>query len=165
MQSMSRQAFTMVELVFVIVVIGILSAIALPRFGDSAESAYLTKAESEIAAIRSALATERQRRILRGDFTHIIDLGLKSDGTTASTGNAFDHFSPDKDGNTTAVFQYPVKACSNGGRGCWVRTNALNYSFRFLESSDGDDGQADFILNNSKFDCNSDDNDCQKIVH
>ena len=34
----NRQAFTMIELVFVIVVIGILSAIAIPRFSDTADT-------------------------------------------------------------------------------------------------------------------------------
>ncbi len=68
-----KKAFTMVELVFVIVVIGILSAIAVPKFAATRDDAIVSKALAEVAAMRSAIATERQKRILRGDFTDIVD--------------------------------------------------------------------------------------------
>jgi general secretion pathway protein G len=67
-----KKAFTMVELVFVIVVIGILSAIAIPKFAATRDDAIISKALAEVSAMRSAIATERQKRILRGDFTDIV---------------------------------------------------------------------------------------------
>ena len=169
MRTNLRKAFTMVELTFVIVVIGILAAIALPRFGDSADTAYLAKAQSEVATIRSALATERQKRVLRGDFTPIISLSRTSgngDSFTGNPPNAFDHFSQDQDLNNAAVFQYPVRACVDASaRGCWSRTattaDTESFEFRFLNASEG---KADFILQNNRFDCNNDDADCQKIT-
>ena len=63
-----KNAFTMVELVFVIVIIGILSAIAVPKFAATRDDALISKARSEVAALRSAIATERQKRILQGNF-------------------------------------------------------------------------------------------------
>ena len=66
-----KKAFTMVELVFVIVVIGILAAIAVPKFAVTRDDAQIAKARAEVAAMRSAIATERQKRILKGDFTPI----------------------------------------------------------------------------------------------
>jgi general secretion pathway protein G len=153
-----RKAFTVIELVMVIVVIGVLSAVALPRFSGTAESAYLSKAESEVVAIRNALATERQRRILKGDFaTSITDLA-----STDPTNNVFDTFSADSSGRTVSIFSYPIPKCASGARACWVRTDATHYSYRFVDSSDG---KADFILSNNKFDCTtSDTTDCQKII-
>ena len=71
MQMSSKKAFTMIELMFVIVVIGILSAIAIPKFAATRDDATITKAIATIGAVRSAIATERQKRILRGDFTPI----------------------------------------------------------------------------------------------
>jgi len=62
----TQKAFTMVELIFVIIIIGILSAIAVPKFSQTAELAYVSKAESVVATLRSVIATERQKRILRG---------------------------------------------------------------------------------------------------
>jgi general secretion pathway protein G len=71
MKKRSRAAFTMIELVFVIVVIGILSAIAVPKFAATRDDAVVTKGRTAVAAMRSALASERQKRILKGDFTRI----------------------------------------------------------------------------------------------
>jgi len=67
-----KNAFTVIELIFVIVIIGILSAIAIPKFSKTSELAYESRAESTVAALRSAIATERQKRILRGDTTSAI---------------------------------------------------------------------------------------------
>lgn len=166
MQTNFHKAFTMVELVFVIVVIGILSAIALPRFGDTADTAYLTKAQSTVATVRSALATERQKRILRGDTTTTItDLSLSRTG--AATTNAFDHFSADQNGNFAEVFQYPIAVCNGTQRACWITSAGAGtadkmYSYRFPVSADG---QADFALENNRLDClTADTADCLKIT-
>lgn len=67
----NRKAFTMLELIFVIVVIGILSAIAVPKFAATRDDATVSKARSDVAAMRSAIAMERQKRILRGNFGNI----------------------------------------------------------------------------------------------
>ncbi len=61
----------MIELIFVIVIIGILTAIAIPKFANTVTLAEITKAKSEVAAMRSAVSTERQKRILKGVFTNI----------------------------------------------------------------------------------------------
>jgi len=160
MQTGNQKAFTMVELVFVIVVIGILSAIALPRFSSTADEAYITKAQSSLASVRAALATERQRRILRGDTTDITDLSLSSAG--AATSNAFDHFSADGDGVYTEVLMYSVKKCNGALRACWHKVDATHYEYRFPKSGDG---EAKFVLtSNNRLDCDSDATDCLKIT-
>ncbi len=64
----------MIELVFVIVVIGILSAIAIPKFAATRDDAHITRGLATLASVRSAIATERQKQILRGDFTGITSL-------------------------------------------------------------------------------------------
>lgn len=66
-----KRAFTMIELIFVIVVIGILSGIAIPKFAATRDDAQVSKGRAEVAAIRSAIAMERQKRILKGVFTDI----------------------------------------------------------------------------------------------
>lgn len=153
MQKEFRNAFSMIELVFVIVVIGILSAIALPRFGDTADTAYLSKAQSVLASVRSSLATERQRRILRGDTTtNITDLG---DATYA-----FYKFSADAKGIQKEVLRYPVKNCTSGQKACWTRNSATKeYSFTFPDGST----VAKFKLQKNKLKCNGTPTACQQI--
>lgn len=169
----TRNAFTMIELVFVIVVVGILAAIAIPRFGDTAETAYLSKAQSELMTVRSALATERQKRILRGDTTKITSLSCTSSSCSSSPTYAFDHFSAD--GQTPAeyhqVLNYPLKACQNAQqRGCWAVSPGQSgedkrYTYRFVKSSEGADGQAVFALKNNRLVCvDSDTSDCDLIT-
>ena len=69
-----RKAFTMIELIFVIVVLGILAAVAVPRFAATRDDAQISKGRSDIAAIRSGIITERQGRLFRGDNTFTASL-------------------------------------------------------------------------------------------
>jgi len=119
MKSQKRSAFTMIELVFVIVVIGILSAVAIPKFAATRDDAIMSKARTTLASVRSSLSTERQKRILRGDFTDIGDLG----NATVAFGN-FD------DNASNPILQYPVKNCAANKKGCWSRTNSTTYVFK-----------------------------------
>ena len=59
-----KKAFTMVELVFVIGILGILTMVALPRLVGSKEDAEITRVKAEIAAIRSAIQTYRGANLL-----------------------------------------------------------------------------------------------------
>ena len=120
-----RKAFTMVELVFVILVIGILSAIAVPKFAATRDDALITRGKETLASVRSALSTERQKRTLRGDFTKITDLSAN----TGSSGKVFDKFSADQDGNQGDVLEYPSKDCT--GAGCWHKVDGLTYTFHY----------------------------------
>ncbi len=137
MSSRTRKAFTLLELIFVLVIIGILSAIAVPKFQGVAEEAYISKASNVLASVRTALSTERQKRILRGDTAAITDLG-----------DVFTNFSAAADGTTPVVLDYPPKVCS-GDTSCWIRNSATSYTYTFPDAS-----VANFTLTAaSKLDC------------
>ena len=121
----NKKAFTMIELVFVIVVIGILSAIAIPKFAATRDDAFISKGMSTLAAVRNAIAIERQKRILRGDFTAINDL---SNGGTG----IFTFFNDDKDGNANPVLEYPLTAGTTNGK--WSKSGTT-YTFYHIDGS------------------------------
>ncbi len=127
MYEKNQNAFTMIELVFVIVVIGILSAVAIPKFAATRDDAVITKAMTTIASVRSALSTERQKRILRGEFDPLTAIDT---GTANAEGDTiFDHY--DGDVNESLVLQYPITSCSSAtSRGCWIKTAGNTYNYR-----------------------------------
>lgn len=102
-----RNGFTMIELVFVIVVIGILAAIAVPKFTATRDDAQIAKGRSDVAAIRSAIVSERQTRLLRGQTNYIDKL---HSGTSTTPAMLFD-----SNGSST-LLQYGIatKADTNG---------------------------------------------------
>lgn len=64
-QGDNRSAFTMIEMVFVIVILGILAA-AIPRLAANRDDAVLVKGKSQVSAIRSGIALQKSRRMLEG---------------------------------------------------------------------------------------------------
>jgi len=120
----NKSAFTMIELVFVIVVLGILAAIAIPKFAATRTDAQITKGRADISSIRSAIMTERQSRLITGD-NKFIEAG-------AGAGKL------DKDYTSTnkvlfgGVLTYGIKDSTNSGH--WhlvshVDANSSKYNF------------------------------------
>ena len=99
----------MVELIFVIVVIGILSAIAIPKLAVTRDDAIIAKAKTTVGALRSAISMERQKRILRGDFSDLnvstavglLEYGLGNHWSVNEANNTLTFSAP---GGTQCVF-------------------------------------------------------------
>ena len=137
----------MIELVFVIVIIGILAAVAIPRLSATRDDAEITKARVVVASVRNALAMERQKRILRGNFTAITSVG----GGT----EVFGHF----DNNVTqpTVLEYPMASSTTKGK--WeYKSGTKEYVFHGLSDV------AFIVDGNGKFVCVDDTTDACKTL-
>ena len=132
MQVSSKKAFTMIELVYVIVVIGILSAIAIPKLAATRDDATITKAISTVAAARSAISTTRQKNILRGVFD---DLNASSIGT-----------------NFSNLLEYNVTSCSTTGCEGWSTGGTATVP---IFTFHGPTGDLNMTYQNKKLNCTS----------
>ena len=135
----SKFAFTMIELVFVIVIIGILAAVAVPRLSATRDDATITKARVLVASVRNSLAMERQKRILRGVFTPLTGVG--------NVTNAFGNFYDVNGDTNTSVLEYPIKSEANK-KDRWSFTENA-YTFKSVL------GDVVFEVVNGKFECDT----------
>ncbi|TVP42983.1 MAG: type II secretion system protein [Gemmatimonadales bacterium] len=53
-KSMNKKGFTLIELLIVVVIIGILAAIAIPRFGQTRERAFISAMQSDLRGMLNA---------------------------------------------------------------------------------------------------------------
>jgi len=115
-----RNAFTMIEIVFVIVVLGILAAVAIPKLAVTRTDAQLVKAKSTVSAVRSAITGERQTRLFRGqsNFISRLDRGV-------ATGAA-DVVIFDSNGSNN-LLQYGIT--TKTGNGGWLKASATTYTY------------------------------------
>ncbi len=104
-----KSAFTMIELVFVIVVLGILASVAIPRLAATRTDAMIAKGKSDIASIRAAIVSERQSRLITGDSDWITKLHdsngsfFDNNGTVANSLLMYPIAAEDKDGHWHTV--------------------------------------------------------------
>jgi len=69
---MNRKGFTLIELLIVVVIIGILAAIAIPKFANTKEKAYIASMKSDL------------RNLVTAEEAYFAD-SIKYSGTTACT--------------------------------------------------------------------------------
>ena len=104
----------MVELIFVIVVLGILAAVAIPRLAATRDDAHIAAGRADIATIQSGIINERQARMFRGDTSY-----------TASLGGANPLFG--------TVIQSPIRPSSASGG--WTKTDETHYEFHLGQTA------------------------------
>jgi general secretion pathway protein G len=140
----------MIELVFVIVVLGVLAAVAVPKFAATREDAQISKGAADVAAIRSGIVSVRQKYLLRGHTDWI---------NTLSDSKLFD-------GNGTAgteILMYPKVAKDAGGHWRGGANDVYIYKVGDIDCQfvyDSDDGTFDLDSN----DGNSNHEYCEALV-
>ncbi len=113
MSSSVQKAFTMIELVFVILIVSILSIFALPRLMQTKDNALISNTKNTIATIRASISTTKQRRALHGDFTPLVSLSTNEE--------IFGGFNGDP---ALPVLDYGVTHCTTDQpNSCWQKND------------------------------------------
>ena len=153
----NKYAFTMIEMIFVIVVLGILASIALPRFTATRTDAEITKGRADIASIRSSIVNERQTRLIKGDSSFVNVLYnangyFDSNGTTSSDAQLLMYsIKPqDKNGHWHSA---TTTSSANGA-------NVSTYKYKIL----GVDTTFTYTQIDGKFACVSASNYCSELT-
>lgn len=79
---MDRKGFTLIELLIVVVIIGILAAIAIPRFGETRDRAFIAAMQSDLNQVRTA----QEMYFQDNDFEYADDVDDLGDLFTATEG-------------------------------------------------------------------------------
>ena len=132
----NRTAFTMIELIFVIVVIGILASIAMPRLWATRTDAIISKGRAEVSTIRSAIATIRQKNLLEGNasypaaledvgeplFANLLDYGITSNANAGHWSKSGSSYVYHITNDLNATFTYNAATgkfdCNHTKQGC-----------------------------------------------
>lgn len=107
MRNSTQSAFTLIELLLVVVILGILAAVAIPQFADSSGEAKASNLQTNLAVMRNAIEYYRANHsgkypgypVGGGAPTEALSvnqltLASKVDGSTAAPGTAGFGFGP-----------------------------------------------------------------------
>jgi prepilin-type N-terminal cleavage/methylation domain-containing protein len=106
MSNKIRKGFTLIELLIVVVIIGILAAIAIPKFANTKEKAYLASMKSDLRNIATT-----QEAYFADYQVYVTGAASNVGGATASTLNGF-----------VPSAGVSVSSTASGGTG-WVATS------------------------------------------
>ncbi|MEI8175798.1 MAG: prepilin-type N-terminal cleavage/methylation domain-containing protein [Candidatus Omnitrophota bacterium] len=111
---MNKKGFTLIELVMVIVIVGILAAIAIPKFVSLMTNAKVAATQGGLGAIRSAIAISYAKSATSGNpaFPSAITTDLFADGNIPK--NALNTFSA-----TAATASNPGSKPTSATAGWW----------------------------------------------
>ena len=123
----NRSAFTMIELVFVIVVLGILGSIAISKMAVTRDDAQIVKGRSQVSSIRNAIMLTRQQLMLQGQVRWLTSLDAIEDDI-ATSGNLFDTNGTGVDAVT--ILDYPIYAKDANGH--WQKSANNKYTFKVV---------------------------------
>ena len=91
----NKKGFTLIELLIVVVIIGILAAIAIPRFGETRERAFKSAVTSDL---RNLQTLQEQYYFDEGTYTYANDFGALNFSLSDGVSDPPATFEGDSDG-------------------------------------------------------------------
>ncbi len=142
----NRRAFTMIELIFVIVILGILASVAISKLALTRDDAIITKGRSQVSAIRNAIVLTRNQMLLQGRTGWPNRLDHLSSDTSSDGDPLFD--ANGTGASDVRLLDYPVYAKDQNGH--WKKVASNRYAFKMQDT----DVRFDYSATTGSFDCN-----------
>ena len=125
-----KKAFTLIELIFVIVIIGLLAAVAIPKFINLTSHAKTATIKSVISSVQDSIENIHAKWLVNEDFVWDAD----GDGNSDLNDNGYPEIL-DSGKDETALFKYvlkiPVYACGSKTQNCWKEYDDNRYEYIF----------------------------------
>lgn len=144
-----KKAFTMIELVFVIVILGILVMVAIPKMSGVTTDAQIAKGQADVATIRAAIVNERQTRLIRGKTEWIEK--LSKDSSKLFTGDG-----------TRTLLQYGITEGTGAGEWERLSTPSTGYADSYRYRVGSSINLFDYNSSSGTFSCSSG-NECSEL--
>jgi len=112
-----RRGFTMIELIFVIVILGILASVAIPKLAATRTDAQITSALTEITTLKKDLSAyyTAHGTFTAAAITDATNIKLRSDGacgtnaTSLASGSTYSYCVKNSSGTDEVLFDVKVK--------------------------------------------------------
>lgn len=133
-------AFTFVEVMVVVIIIGVLAAIVIPQFGGVTEDAKAGACEGALAGVRSAIAGHRAKAILSGAATYPTLAQLQTQGAVVESGLPKNPYN-----GLSAVQQVSANAANNRSV-----SNTATYGWNYYVDNSSTPPRAVFYANSDQ---------------
>ncbi len=133
-----RRAFSLVEVLVVVVILGILAAMVVPQFSGATESAQTTSVESTLGTVRSSIAAFRTRAVVSGGDPYPSLNQLTDRGVVLADGVPHNPFTRIGGVQSVSLSQARDRAVMNEGQIGWnyyVDNNAVPPTAEFYANS------------------------------
>jgi general secretion pathway protein G len=131
-----KKAFTLIELIFVIVILGLLASVALPKFKNLTKHAKDSSIKSVITSVQSSIDNVHSQWVINDDFVWV-----GADGKDHSADFNKTTGYPEKldDGKgASKLFSYVLKvainSCGNKSNGCFEEYDNNKYEYNYTAS-------------------------------
>ncbi|RDX35039.1 type II secretion system protein [Arcobacter sp. HD9-500m-PIT-SAG03] len=151
-----KKSFSLLEIIFVITLISIISMIAIPKLFLNITSASYTQIKSDIGLIRSAIIRNKNKNIISGKgeaFINALD--------NAKINVTYEKLFVGKEGDV--LLQYPIISTSSEKKeiGKWIKVSDNNYKV-FIDNQNA----IEFVYDSSNgtFDCDYKEDLCKDLI-
>jgi general secretion pathway protein G len=152
-----KKAFTMIELIFVIVILGILASVAVSKMAVTRDDAIIVKGKSQVAAIRNAITLMRNKNMLQGLGASWPSKLDRLAGATSTDGAAIFGYDTSTS-DDKKLLDYPLYAKNADGH--WRKTANNTYAFKVMDT----DVSFTYTASNGQFDCSHTGQYCKALT-